>query len=108
VEPYSEDRHYFLETFRKQEIERFASRRLSSLLETSSKRQFFQLSLDYATVNRQFIRRYCSRTRQTMEDALVQLGQFLEREGSYSDNAAVLETTQKDPRFPQGMTSMYD
>jgi Phosphotransferase enzyme family len=94
-DPYAADRDYFLETFRKQEVERFGEGRISSLLETSCERQFFQLSMDYAAVNHQFSQLYCARTRQTMMDALVQLERFMEREGDYSENTAVLETRQE-------------
>jgi hypothetical protein len=98
-DPYTEDRRYFQETFKKQEIKRFGTIRLSSLLESSCTRQFFQLSLDYASVQQQFSRLHCPRTRQTMEDALAQLELFLVREGTYSGNAAVLETMQKIKDF---------
>jgi len=102
-DPYIEDRRYFLETFKKQEIKRFGTTRLSDLLESSCTRQFFQLSLDYASVKHQFSRLHCPRTRQTMEDALVQLELFLVREGTYSGNAAVLETMQKIKDFIENL-----
>ena len=86
---YSEDRRYFLETFRKLETAKFGSQPLSHILEHCEERQFFLMSLAWPNVSSEFWQRHCLWTKANLENALVELDRFLERKHKYPGNEII-------------------
>ena len=88
-DPYLEDREYFLETFRKKEIVKLGSQSLSYILEHCGDKQFFLMSFGWPEVSSEFWQRHCPWTKENLENALVELDQFLERKRHYSGNEII-------------------
>jgi hypothetical protein len=73
-------------------MEWFGVHRLSSLLEMSFERQFFELSMDYAAINHRFGQLFVLELGRRWLMRWYSWNDFVEHEGIYSENTAVLET----------------
>lgn len=73
----SEEKKYFLQAFSELEYAKTGSDKITNLIQTSSERNFFELSLHRPGVRKEYVRRYCQRTQENKATALEQVDCFL-------------------------------
>ena len=74
---FSADKAYFLSVFSRKEHQRTGKTEIAKLIETSSERNFFEMSHHYPTVHPEFVARFCARTMESLKAPLEQIDQFL-------------------------------
>jgi hypothetical protein len=81
---FSADKAYFLSVFETKERQRSGGPTpITKLIETSSERNFFELSHHRPAVRKEFVRRYCAHTFENLSAALEQLDCFLARDEEF-------------------------
>jgi hypothetical protein len=74
---FSADKAHFLSVFSQKEQQRTGKTDIAKLIETSSERNFFEMSHHYQTVHPEFVARFCGRSRGNLEAALGEVEGFL-------------------------------
>lgn len=89
----SADKSQFLLILAEKERERTNGTSFTKLMETSSERNFFEMSLHRPPVHREFVRRHCARSNQNIILALKEVGPFLERNPMFKSSDEVIMKT---------------
>lgn len=89
----SADKTYFLSILAEKEQERTNNTSITKLMEASSERNFFEMSLHRAPVHREFIRRFCPRTDKNICLALKEVERFLDMDSTFDASDEVLTET---------------
>ncbi len=74
---FSADKAYFLSVFSRKEQQQTGNTDIATLIETSSERNFFEMSHHYPTVHPEFMARFCPRSRENLKAALEQVEGFV-------------------------------
>lgn len=91
----SADKSYFLSIFAEKERQRTNGTLISKLMETSSERNFFEMSHHRSPVHREFVRRFCPRTGENVHLALKEARRFLDVNPAFkASDEAVVKTVQ--------------
>lgn len=74
---FAADKRYFLSILAEKEEKRTNGTTITQLMETSSERNFFEMSHHRVRVYREFVSRFCLRTRENVCAALKEVERFL-------------------------------
>ena len=90
------DKFYFLSVLAEKERERSKSlgvtMNITKLIETSSERNFFELSHHVATIHKEFVARFCVKSRENLKAAMEELDRFVGVNAEFSrDDVTIVE-----------------
>ena len=95
---FSADKTYFLDILSKKEKEINGKSIIAGLMNNSSERNFFEMSLHRVPVHEEFVKRFCTRSPENVKAALKEMDSFLASNPEYSSGktgSAVEETTDR-------------
>ena len=84
------DKGYFLSALAEREQQRTGSTKITRLIETSSERNFFELSHHVATVHKEWATRFCERSRENLTAAVQEVEHFLADNAGFSGDDSVI------------------
>jgi hypothetical protein len=89
---FAQDKAYFVAVLAEKERKQTFKMDIAKLVESSTKRAFFEMSHNAPTVHKEFAERFCRPMRANVEAARRELGRFLaENPGISRDDAVVAE-----------------
>ncbi|KNG82932.1 hypothetical protein ANOM_007954 [Aspergillus nomiae NRRL 13137] len=89
------DKSYFLSILAEKERKRTNGTSITRLMETSSERNFFEMSHHRVPVHREFVSRFCPRTRENVLAALKEVERFLDINAMFkAGDEAIARTVQ--------------
>ncbi|KAB8210286.1 hypothetical protein BDV34DRAFT_220878 [Aspergillus parasiticus] len=92
---FAADKRYFLSNLAEKEMKRTNGTSITQLMETSSERNFFEMSHHRVPVHRGFVSRFCSRTRENVGAALKEVERFLDINPMFkASDEAIVRTVQ--------------
>ncbi|KAE8306820.1 hypothetical protein BDV41DRAFT_582972 [Aspergillus transmontanensis] len=92
---FAADKRYFLSILAEKEMKRTNGTSITQLMETSSERNFFEMSHHRVPVHREFVSRFCSRARENVGAALKEVERFLDINPMFkASDEAIVRTVQ--------------
>ncbi|KAE8421313.1 hypothetical protein BDV36DRAFT_292508 [Aspergillus pseudocaelatus] len=92
---FASDKRCFLSILAEKERARTNGTSITQLMETSSERNFFEMSHHRVPVHREFVSRFCSRTRENVYAALKEVGRFLDIDPTFeASDESIVRTVQ--------------
>ncbi|KAI9761408.1 MAG: hypothetical protein M4579_001058 [Chaenotheca gracillima] len=83
---FAQDKAYFVKVLKEKEKKLLSAANIAKLVQSSTKRAFFEMSHNAPTVHKEFADRYCKRTKVNVEAATNELECFLAGNPSISPN----------------------
>lgn len=89
------DKTFFLSALAEREKQRTGTTKITRLIETSSERNFFELSHNVAAIHLEYAVRFCTRSRENLTAAMEEIEHFLADNTGFSRDDSVIVDVEK-------------